>query len=65
MVVGQSNADAGTGRVVPLNGMLLDALKAHASWCLKEFKCCKPEWYVFPFGKPRPKKPTRNIYAAD
>ena len=61
LVVGQSKADAGTGRLARLNGTLLDVPNAYASWYPKEFKCCKPEWYVFLFGKPRPKHPTRPV----
>lgn len=61
LVVGQSKTEAGTGRVIPLNGTLLDALTAHASWYLKKFKECRPEWYVFAYGRPRPTDPARPV----
>ena len=32
---------------------------AHSKWYLKEFGETRPEWYVFPFGKPQPTDPTR------
>ena len=60
LVVGQSKTDAGTGRVIPLNGALLESLTAHAAWYTKRFKECKPEWYVFAFGRPLPCDPTRH-----
>jgi integrase len=60
LVVGQSKTDAGTGRVIPLNGALLEALLAHAAWYTKRFKECKPEWFVFAFGRPLPCDPTRH-----
>jgi integrase len=37
------------------------ALEAHASWYIKRFGECKPGWYVFAFGTPLPKDPTRPI----
>jgi integrase len=60
LVVGQSKTDAGTGRVVPLNRALLEALIAHATWHTNRFKECKPEWFVFAFGRPLPCDPTRH-----
>lgn len=61
LTVGKSKTEAGTGRVIPLNGTALAALTAHASWYLKRFGECKPEWFVFAFGTPLPKDPTRPI----
>ena len=37
------------------------ALEAHASWYIQRFGECKPEWFVFAFGTPLPKDPTRPI----
>jgi integrase len=28
---------------------------------MEKFKACRPEWFVFPFGKPRPTDPTRPV----
>jgi integrase len=36
-------------------------MKVHAAWYTKRFGQCRPEWFVFPFGKPLPKDPTRPI----
>jgi integrase len=61
LTVGKSKTDAGTGRVIPLNDAVLVALKAHASWYIRRFKECKPDWYVFPAGKGQPNDPTRPV----
>jgi integrase len=61
LTVGESKTEAGTGRVIPLNETAIAALTAHAAWYLKRFGKCTPEWYVFPFGTPLPKDPTRPI----
>jgi len=61
LAVGKSKTTASTGRVIPLNATALAALEAHAAWYARRFGECKPEWYVFAFGKPLPKDPTRPI----
>ena len=61
LMVGKSKTEAGTGRVIPLNETAVAALKAHAAWYVRRFKECRPEWYVFAFGTPLPKDPTRPI----
>lgn len=61
LTVGKSKTDAGTGRVIPLNDIVLTALQAHASWYIKRFKECKAEWYVFAAGKGQPNNPTRPV----
>jgi integrase len=61
LTVGRSKTEAGTGRRVPLNETAVTALKTHATWYIERFKECRPEWYVFPFGTPLPKDPTRPI----
>ncbi len=61
LTVGNSKTEAGEGRTIPLNSSLLQALVAHAKWYTKEFGTIKPDWYVFPWGKPRPSDPTRPI----
>ena len=49
------------GRTTPLNSSLLKALVAHAKWYTKKFGETRPEWHLFPFGKPAPNDPTRPI----
>jgi integrase len=34
---------------------------AHAAWYTRRFGECRPEWFVFAFGTPLPKDPTRPI----
>src|ERR1022692_1741130 len=61
LTVGKSKTEAGTGRVIPLNETALAALVAHAAWYTRQFGECRPEWFVFAFGTPLPKDPTRPI----
>jgi integrase len=61
LTVGQSKSEAGTGRVIPLNATAIVALEAHAAWYTRRFGECNPEWFVFAFGSPLPKDPTRPI----
>jgi integrase len=61
LTVGKSKTEAGTARVIPLNEAALTVLRAHASWYIRRFKECKPEWYVFPAGKGQPNDPTRPV----
>ena len=61
LTVGRSKTEAGTGRVIPLNETAIAALEAHAAWYTRRFGECRPEWFVFAFGTPLPKDPTRPI----
>jgi integrase len=61
LTVGKSKTDAGTGRTIPLNGTVLDALIDHTFWYTKRFGEAQPEWFVFPGGGRSPKDPTRPI----
>ena len=36
-------------------------LREYAVWYREKFGETRPEWYVFPFGRPRPSDPTRPI----
>jgi integrase len=42
-----------------MNKELYSLLMAHASWFVKEFGEIRPEWCLFPYGKPRPNDPAR------
>ena len=61
LVVGQSKTEAGEGRTIPLNSSLCPVLREYAVWYREKFGETRPEWYVFPFGRPRPSDPTRPI----
>ncbi len=59
--VGESKTAAGEGRTIPINSVLQKAIVEHMAWYRKKFKEIRPEWYVFPFGRPRPWDPTRHV----
>jgi integrase len=61
LTVGASKTEAGEGRTIPLNSALLGAMVSYSKWYTERFGTIRPEWYVFPFGKPRPKDPTRPM----
>jgi hypothetical protein len=44
-----------------LNSDLYDALVEHLAWYQKRFGAVHDEWYLFPFGKPKPSDPTRHV----
>jgi integrase len=50
LTVGESKTAAGTGRTIPLNGTLLDALLEHSRWYAQQFGQTRPEWFIFPGG---------------
>jgi len=60
VTVGASKTEAGEGRTIPLNVDVLAALVAHSKWYLEKFDETRPEWYLFPFGKPQPTDPTKS-----
>lgn len=59
--VGKSKTAAGEGRTIPINSVLRQAILEHRAQYEKKFKTIADEWYVFPFGKPRPSDPTRPV----
>jgi integrase len=61
LTVGDSKTEAGEGRTIPLNADIHKALVDHSVWYLGKFGECRPEWYVFPFGKPQPTDPSRHV----
>jgi integrase len=61
LAVGRSKTEAGEGRTIPLNSALHAALVEYAEWYKERFGEVQPEWYIFPFGKPRPNDPTRPV----
>jgi integrase len=61
LAVGRSKTEGGEGRTIPLNSALLPALTEYVVWYADRFGEIQPEWYVFPFGKPRPSDPTRPV----
>ena len=61
LVVGESKTAAGEGRTIPLNSDLHTALIEYTKWYTKKFGMMHPDWFVFPWGKPRPSDPTRPM----
>jgi site-specific recombinase XerD len=61
LTVGDSKTEAGEGRTIPLNSLLLKAMVDYSKWYTRRFGAMQPEWYVFAFGKPRPADPTRPM----
>lgn len=59
LAVGDSKSEAGTGRTVPLNTFVLEVLKTYSVWYREKFDDLRPEWFVFPAGRPRPTDPTK------
>jgi len=59
--VGEAKTKAGTGRIVPLNSDVYEALLEYIRWYIERFGPIQPEWYLFPFGKPTPQDPTRPV----
>jgi integrase len=59
--VGRAKTNAGEGRTIPLNADLYEALVDHRTWYIERFGKAPDEWYLFPFGKPRPSDPTRHV----
>jgi len=61
LTVGRSKTEAGEGRTIPLNSVLLPALLDHSRWYTRRFGMVKPECYLFPFGKSKHLDPARPM----
>ena len=61
ITVGRAKTSAGTGRQIPINAELFDVFSTHANWFVERFGEVKPEYYLFPFGKPTPSDPAQPI----
>ena len=61
LAVGRAKTEGGEGRTIPLNSELLAVLTDYVEWYKSKFGETRPEWYVFPFGKPQPTDPTRHV----
>ena len=59
LVVGETKTAGGSGRTIPLNSFALAAMREYEQWYTEKFAGRKPEWYVFPFGKPQPTDPAK------
>ncbi len=61
LTVGKSQMEAGEGRTIPLNSELLPVMVEYSKWYTGRFGTIRPAWYVFPWGKPYPRDPTRPV----
>jgi integrase len=61
ITVGRAKTSSGTGRQIPMNEALFKVLSIHVAWFIKRFREAKPEYFIFPWGKPTPCDPTRHI----
>jgi integrase len=61
LTVGRAKTEAGEGRTIPFNDELYEAFVQHQAEYEKKFGQIQPDWYVFPFGRPRPSDPTRHV----
>ena len=61
VTVGRAKTSSGTGRQIPMNQELFDALSSHAAWFTSRFGITEPGHHLFPFGKPIPSDPTKPI----
>ena len=61
VTVGRAKTASGTGRQIPMNPQLFEVLSTHAEWFTRRFGDTRPEYHLFPFGKPTPNDPTRPI----
>ena len=59
LTVGRAKTVAGTGRVIPMNSDVQAILVTHRDWFATKFGQPEQGHYVFPFGSPIPKDPTR------
>jgi integrase len=50
LTVGRAKTAAGTGRTIPLNGTILDALADHTRRYVARLGAPQPGWFVFPGG---------------
>lgn len=60
LTVGRAKTANGTGRVIPINDELGSILAAHRAWFVEEFGEPKPDYHLFPWGKPVPSDPARH-----
>jgi integrase len=60
LTVGRAKTSSGTGRVIPVNDELAAILATHRGWFVDQFGEPRPEFHLFPWGKPIPTDPTRH-----
>jgi integrase len=61
LVVGKSKTKAGTGRTIPLNKPVTEALIDYLKWYGDHVVCPSPDLCIFPFGRARHWNPMRPI----
>jgi hypothetical protein len=61
MTVGTSKTTAGAGRTIPIGENIQAVMERHRERYVKKLCETRPDWYVFPFGRPRLSDPTRPV----
>ena len=61
LAVVRAKTEGGEGHTIPLNLEVLAVLTDYVVWYEDKFGKIRAEWYVFPFGKPSPRNPTRHV----
>jgi integrase len=61
ITVGRAKTANGTGRTIPINGDLGPILATHRQWFQERFGEPKTDQYLFPWGKPVPSDPARQL----
>jgi integrase len=61
ITVGKAKSVADTGRQIPMSRDLVAVLAVHSAWFTKRFGQAEAWHYLFPFGKPTPKDPSKPI----
>jgi integrase len=61
ITVAKAKSAAGTGRQITINWELFVVFSVHSAWFTKRFGQAEPWHYLFPFGKPTPRDPSRPI----
>lgn len=59
ITVEKTKTDAGSGRTISMNDELFAAVIEYAKWYTARFGSSRPEWFIFPLGKPVPSDPPR------
>lgn len=61
--VGRAKSRRGTGRMIPMNETLYEAVSEQIAWLEGKFGPVEPDWYLFPFfdDARRPSDPTRPV----
>jgi integrase len=61
----EKSKNRGSQRVLPLNGVLAPAFFRHREWFIRTFGELRPEWFIFPSGRPGRRDATKPVVGFD